>query len=228
MWTKNVMMINPIDCSNNGVKGVRSSVGSEASPGREMCVRQADLDRHQATVSAPTQGSKRVDNSFLRIGTCNVRALYQAGKLANVFKEMKRMSAHVLGVCETKWTNAGTLVDENFTVTYSGGQSHERGVAIITDKTTSKSIQGSWPISDRIILVKLKGKHFDINLIQVYAPTAQCQDEEIEKFYEDLESAKKQCKSQEIIIIMGDLNAKVGEGRAGKIVEDFELGVRNE
>ena len=78
------------------------------------------------------------------------------------------------------------------------------------------------------MLVKLKGKHFDVNLIQVYVPTAQCVDEEIEKFYEDLELAKSKCKSQEIVIIMGDLNAKVGEGRSGKIVEDFGLGVRNE
>ena len=78
------------------------------------------------------------------------------------------------------------------------------------------------------MLVKLKGKHFDVNLINVYAPTALCVDEEIEKFYEDLELAKSKCKSQEIVIIMGDLNAKVGEGRSGKIVGDFGLGVRNE
>ena len=130
----------------------------------------------------------------LRIGTWSIRTLYQAGMPANVLKEMKRMKLHILGICESRWTDAGSIVDGEFTVTYSGGQSHERGVAIITDKTTSKCIQGSWPISDRIILVKLKGKHFDINLIQVYAPTAQCQDEEIEKFYENLDQQRSNAR----------------------------------
>ena len=80
--------------------------------------------------------------------------------------------------------------------------------------------------------MKLKGLHFNINVIQVYAPTAQSEDEEIERLYDDLDNARRQCKSQEVVIMMvimfGDLNGKVGEGRDENIVGSFELGERNE
>ena len=78
------------------------------------------------------------------------------------------------------------------------------------------------------MLVKVMGKHFNTNIIQVYAPTAQCEESDIENFYEDLEKARAQCKSQEVVIVMGDMNAKIGEGRDENIVGDYGLGERNE
>ena len=45
----------------------------------------------------------------------------------------------------------------------------------------------------------------------VYASTGESTEEELEEFYEYLENAKAQCKAQELLIIMGDLNAKVGK-----------------
>lgn len=53
-------------------------------------------------------------------------------------------------------------------------------------------------------------------------------EESIEEFYEQLNAAKRQCKSQEVVIVMGDLNAKVGRGRQDEIVGPFGLGERNE
>ena len=49
-----------------------------------------------------------------------------------------------------------------------------------------------------------------------------------ENFYEDLEKARAQCKSQDVVIVMGDMNAKVGEGRVENMVGDYGLGERNE
>ena len=66
------------------------------------------------------------------------------------------------------------------------------------------------------------------NIIQIYAPTSESSDEELDTFYDDLRSATKQCKSQDNIIIQGDFNAKVGEGREGDIVGKYGLGARNE
>jgi len=62
----------------------------------------------------------------------------------------------------------------------------------------------------------------------VYAPTAESTEEEIDIFYETLEKAKAQCKSYEINIIMGDLNAKVEHGQDGKTVGKFGVRERNE
>ncbi len=96
------------------------------------------------------------------------------------------------------------------------------------DRERAQSVMGFWAISERVILVKFKGHPFNVSIIQVYAPTSENTDDEIETFYEDLDQAKRQCRSQEILLIMGDLNAKVGRGREGNIVGPHGLGTRNE
>ena len=57
-------------------------------------------------------------------------------------------------------------------------------------------------VSDRIVALKLNARHHIINIIQVYAPTTQHSDEEIEKFYADVEKGLKQVKSTDIVITM--------------------------
>ena len=111
---------------------------------------------------------------------------------------------------------------------YSGGDTHERGVGILFDEKTAKSIKGWWGISDRVIVVKLEGRPFDIGIIQVYAPTSACTDEERDNFYEDLDKAMKQLKSQDVKLVIGDFNAKVGDERVEDIVGPWGLGDRNE
>ncbi|GFN92180.1 craniofacial development protein 2-like [Plakobranchus ocellatus] len=68
------------------------------------------------------------------------------------------------------------------------------------------------------------------NIIQVYAPTANINDEDLDKFYKynELDTAKTQCKSQDPLIIMGDFNAKVGLEKVDDIVGKHGLGIRNE
>ena len=78
------------------------------------------------------------------------------------------------------------------------------------------------------MLVKLQAKPIDMNIIQVYAPTSDSTTEDLEDFYGAIEKARKICKSQENTIILGDFNAKVGEGRKGNIVGPFGLGDTNE
>ena len=87
---------------------------------------------------------------------------------------------------------------------------------------------GFWPISDRSILIKLEGKPFNISIIQVYAPTQDHGDEEIEAFYEEIEKAIKIVKSDEVLIVMGDWNAKVGDEPIPGVMGRFGLGNQNE
>ena len=95
-------------------------------------------------------------------------------------------------------------------------------------KDIDKSVSGSWSMSDRVMIVRIKGKMFDISIMQVYAPTSACPEKMIDEFYEHLESAKKQCKSQAVVVVMGDLNAKVGKQRFEDIVGPHGLGEKNE
>ena len=62
--------------------------------------------------------------------------------------------------------------------------------------------------------MKIQGRPFNISITVVYAPPSACNEEEIDMFYDNLDMAKAQCKSQAIIIAMGDLKTKVGSEEA--------------
>ena len=101
------------------------------------------------------------------------------------------------------------------------------GVGIMMRKDVASCMTGMWPVTDRIIMVKLSGKPFNINIIQVYAPTTDHEEEEIESFYEDINKVMDYTKSGEITILMGDWNAKVGDAPEHPVVGNCGLGERN-
>ena len=154
--------------------------------------------------------------------------MLQKGKLQNVIQEMKRMNINILGLSEMRWKGAGCITSDGYKVLYSGGDQGHRGTGIILDADTAKAVKGYWAVSDRVIVTKLQGKPFDIGIIQVYAPTADKDEEELEKFYEAVETAEKQLKSQDIRIVMGDFNSKVGSERSDSVVGPFGIGEKNE
>ena len=68
----------------------------------------------------------------------------------------------------------------------------------MVNKNTNKTVLGYWPVSDRIIMLKIQGKPFHIAIVQVYAPTSASTDDEIDEFYNLLESTIDQVKSNEV------------------------------
>ena len=174
--------------------------------GRDHHVLQVISHCYPATVC-------RTDTLDKRIATWNVRTMYQSGKMDNIMMEMKRMKINILGVCEVRWTQSGKLASEGTTFIYSGGSDHKHGVGIFLDEETVKCVSGFWCISEGVMVVRLKGRPFDIWLIQCYTPTADNTEDEVDQFYDQLDKARKQCRSKDIRIVMGDLNAKVGGER---------------
>ena len=77
-------------------------------------------------------------------------------------------------------------------------------------RAAAQGLIGYKPVNDRIISVRLKGQAKDITLIQVYAPTSAATDEELEEFYENVQKEVDNKERQDILIISGDFNAKVG------------------
>ena len=90
-----------------------------------------------------------------------------------------------------------------------------------------KSLNASL-ISDRVMMAKIKGQPFNINIIQAYAPTSVHSDDETEVFYEEIKQAMSYVKCGEVVIAMGEFNAKVGCGEHLDISGQFCLGIRNE
>ena len=79
-----------------------------------------------------------------------------------------------------------------------------------------------------MISVHLQGKVFNITVIQVYAPTSNAEEAEIEWFYEDLQDLLELTPKKDILFILGDWNAKVGSQEAPRVIGKFGLGIRNE
>ena len=117
---------------------------------------------------------------------------------------------------------------DNKVFIFSGGSTHEKGVCILFDESIEKSLKSWCPVSDRVVVAKFAGKPLDMGIVQVYAPTSTAEEEEVEQFYEDLDKTMKCLKSQDIKIVMGDFNAKVGSERVENIVGPWGIGEENE
>ena len=79
-----------------------------------------------------------------------------------------------------------------------------------------------------MISVHFQGKPFIITVIQVYAPTSNAEEAEVEWFYEDLQNLLELTPQKDVLFIMGDWNAKVGSQEITGITGKFGLGVENE
>ena len=76
--------------------------------------------------------------------------------------------------------------------------------------------------------VRFQGKPFDITVIQVYAPTINAEEAEVERFYEDLQAVLELTPKKDVLFIIGDWNAKVGSQETPGETGKFGLGIRNE
>ena len=82
--------------------------------------------------------------------------------------------------------------------------------------------------NDRMISVRLQGKPSNITVIQVYAPTSNAEEAEVERFYEDLQDLLELTAKKHVLFIIGDRNAKVGSQETPGVTGKFGLGIRNE
>ena len=82
--------------------------------------------------------------------------------------------------------------------------------------------------NDRMISVRFQGKPFNITVIQVYASTSNAEEGEVERFYENLQDLLELTPKKDVLLIIGDWNAKVGSQEIPGVTGKFGLGVQNE
>src|SRR6476469_10455835 len=76
-------------------------------------------------------------------------------------------------------------------------------------------------------MVKVNADLVDMVIVQAYLPTTDNEDKEVEKLYDQLEKILGKQKGTDNVIVMGDLNAVVGEGKEDRVEGKFGLGKRN-
>ena len=80
----------------------------------------------------------------------------------------------------------------------------------------------------RMISVCFQDKLFNITAIQVYAPTSNTEEAEVERFYEDIQDHLELTPKKDVLFIIGDWNAKVGSQETPGVTGKFDLGMWNE
>ena len=79
-----------------------------------------------------------------------------------------------------------------------------------------------------MISVRFQGKPFSITVIQVYTPTGNAEEAEVERFYEDLQDLLELTPKKDVLFIIGDWNTKVESQETPGVTDKFGLGIRNE
>ena len=123
----------------------------------------------------------------------------------------------------------GEVNSDDYYIYYCGQESLRRnGVAIIVKKRVRNAVLGCNLKNDRMISVRFQGKPFNITVIQVYAPTSNAEEAEVERFYEDLQDLLELTPKKDVLFIIEYWNAKVGSQEISGVIGKFHLGVQNE
>ena len=114
------------------------------------------------------------------------------------------MNIGILGISELKWTGIGEFNYDDHYIYYCGQESLRRnGVAIIVNKRVRNAVLGCNLKNNRMISVHFQGKPFNIMVIQVYAPTSNAEEAEVEWFYEDLQDLLELTPKKDVLFITG-------------------------
>lgn len=169
------------------------------------------------------------------MGFWNVRTLIETSRLRQVTREMVNYGLDILGLSEVRWLEAGEMqTQEGLTFLYSGptgdGAEHRNGVGLLLNKGAKQSLMQWIPVSERLLTARFKTNIRNVTIIQCYAPTEASDEELKEEFYSSLRDTVYEISKRDIIIIMGDLNAKVGNDNEGleHVMGIHGLGERNE
>ena len=153
--------------------------------------------------------------TLTKIGCWNVRTLYETGRAAQVAMEMDKYQMDILGLSEVRWTTSGKVtLASGHTLIYSGPPNeedeHKYGVALMMTKKAAQCLLEWEPINERILKARFHSKFRKVTIIQCYAPTNLAESDTKDQFYQQLQETIDSSPKRDIIMILGDLNAKVG------------------
>ena len=117
---------------------------------------------------------------------------------------MARVNINILGISELKWTGMGEFNSDDHCSYYCGQESLRRNrVAIIVKERVRNAVLGYSLKNDRMISVCFQGKPFIITVTQVYAPTTNTKEAQVDWFYGDLQDLLELTPKKDIPFIRG-------------------------
>ena len=153
----------------------------------------------------------KTDNQY--IGTWNVMTLLKPGKVQELAEEIAKTQIEILAIQEVRWPGKGQINKKDYIFYYSGTKEKidQTGRGFLLMKKIQTYIISYVLHNERLSKLRLIGKYNNITLINAYAPTEDKTEEIKEQFYDDLQSVVDKVPKSDLIIILGDVNAKLGK-----------------
>lgn len=149
---------------------------------------------------------------MIRIGTWNVRTMLRPGKMSEIVNELKNYKVDIAAIQEIRWKGAGEIVQDGFAFVYSGDNIQGRnGTGFFVMERLRKSILHFKPMGGRLSYLRIKTKPNNLSIVNAYAPTEESNEEEKDRFYEELESLCETIPKHDTMVLLGDFNAKIGK-----------------
>ena len=222
-----------MDSTTKSITGV--PVGSSSPKGPSVLP-------HVLTGSVPPNVSKHCPSRSkswtlnnlkkMKVYTYNVRTLSEDHKLESLVEELENISWDIVGLSEVRREQEKLveLQGSHHLFYYRGKENGKSsGVGFLINREIAGNIVKCDSVSDRVAWIVIRlSKRYTLKIIQIYAPTSQSSDEEIESFYDDISQVMDQEKTKYTLLI-GDFNAKVGKNMAGEsCIGKFGVGERND
>lgn len=171
-----------------------------------------EATQHMESNGLTTRKCKRNNSMKLRLGTWNVRTMLQPGKMYEITDELKRYRMDVVALQEMRLQGIGDFKEKEYDIYYCGTAQKTGlyGTGFYVSSRIRGNILGREPINERIYKIRIKGKFQNITIISCHAPTEVTDEIYIEGFYEALEKTCKNVSPNDMLLITGDFNAKIG------------------
>ena len=120
---------------------------------------------------------------------------------------------------EARWTGAGKRqLATGDTILWSGREDnqHRQGVALIIQKEKGNTLLEWKPITERLLYARFKSRFIKLSVVTRYAPTEEAEKEEKDNFYDSLQSILEDIPKHDILVVLGDFNARVGSDNTNR------------
>ena len=124
-------------------------------------------------------------------------------------EELTKYRIGIAAIQEIRWPGTEIMGTGDFTILYSGSMKSTLGTGFVVSKEYNGSIMEFKPINERICILRIRARLFNITLICVHAPT-ETEEEVKDRFYEEFENVYDGAAGHDVKMILEDTNAKKG------------------